>query len=68
MLLLHCFGDSLLGGSFSAIGGFSSVRSRLGFVDGVEERPVAVSIWPKTAWAGHTKGPKLITRCFLLQY
>lgn len=65
ILLFHCSDGPLLI-YFSVTGGSFSGRSLLGIVDGVEESLLEVSVWPEAAWAGHTEGPKLTARCFLL--
>lgn len=66
MLLSHYSGGPLLGISFSVIGSSLDGRSRLGFVDSVDESPVVVLIWPSVAWPGQTKVCKLAALCFFL--
>lgn len=60
MLLSHCSGGPLLGGS-SSDSGFLGGNSRFGSVFGVEESPVELSVLPETTWAVRMEGPKLVT-------
>lgn len=52
--LLHSFNEPLLG-YFPATSGSSRFRYQLGFVGGVKESLVQVSMWVVSAWAGQTE-------------
>lgn len=61
-LLLYCLGGPFLG-SFSVNGGFSTCRSRLGFVDSVNKISAAVPVCLLSAWPDWTRVCKLATIC-----